>query len=68
MALTKLAYQDAKGGLHDTPDSATISDLEAIVGNYAQARQVFDYRADLERIFAEHDRMAAHEKAARPLT
>lgn len=63
MAQTKVAYQDGKGRFHATPDQSTVADLSDLLGNGPIGRQVFELRADIERIFAEHDRMNYHTES-----
>jgi hypothetical protein len=57
MAQTKVAYQDNSGQFHSTPEASTIADLARLVNNAALGRDIFEKRADIERIFEEHDRM-----------
>ncbi len=65
MASECMAYRDAKGGLHSSAERATLEDLAAVLGRVGDeggmtsgvARMIFDKRAEIERIFAEHDSM-----------
>lgn len=65
MAKMTKAFQDDKGGLHPTPEKATLSDLETLLGRVgkesgltaALAATILDKRHDIERIFAEYDGM-----------
>lgn len=65
MAKTGTCYFDAKGGIHRCADDATKSDLAAILGKVGEgdslapgiAARLLEKRADIERIFAEHDAM-----------
>lgn len=67
MASGCTAYRDAKGGLHINPEKATLEDLAAVLGRVGDeggmtagvARMIFDKRKEIERVFAEHDAMAA---------
>ena len=64
MAQTKVAYQDGKGRFHASADHSTVADLADLLGNGPIGKQVFDLRADIERIFTEHDRMLASDAEA----
>lgn len=65
MATQCIAYQDRKGVLHSTPDKATLEDLAAVLGRVGEeggmtagvAKLILDKRADIERIFAEYDKL-----------
>lgn len=65
MAVECTAYRDSKGGLHQTPEKATLEDLAAVLGRVGEkggmtagvAKLILDKRADIEHIFAEHDKM-----------
>jgi ribosomal protein S9 len=71
MAKQTRSYEDAKGKLHKKPDDATRADLAAVIGGGASntddsiapgiAATIFQRRADIERIFREHDEMTAPE-------
>ena len=58
-------FQDSKGGLHATPEKATLEDLAAVLGRVGDeggmtagvAKLIFENRLEIERIFAEHDSM-----------
>lgn len=72
MATECVAYRDGKGGLHSTPEKATLSDLSSVLGRVGEeggmtagvAKLILDKRAELERVFAEHDRMVEAAAAA----
>lgn len=63
MASECTAYRDIKGGLHSSPEKATLEDLAGVLGRVGDeggmtagvARMIFDKRAEIERVFAEHD-------------
>lgn len=65
MASECTAYRDTKGGLHSSPERATLEDLAGVLGRVGDeggmtsgvARMIFDKRSEIERIFAEHDHM-----------
>lgn len=65
MAKIGNGFFDAKGQFHKLQDDATKSDLAAILGKVGEgdslapgiATVLFERRADIERIFAEHDEM-----------
>lgn len=65
MASECTAYRDSKGGLHSSPEKATLEDLAGVLGRVGDeggmtagvARMIFDKRAEIERVFAEHDAM-----------
>jgi hypothetical protein len=67
MAIECVAYRDAKGGLHSSLEKATLEDLAAVLGRVGDeggmtsgvARMIFDKRAEIERVFAEHDALVA---------
>lgn len=67
MAIECVAYRDSKGGLHSSPEKATLEDLAAVLGRVGDeggmtsgvARMIFDKRAEIERVFAEHDALLA---------
>lgn len=62
-----IAYRDSKGGLHGSAEKATLEDLAAVLGRVGDeggmtagvARMIFDKRAEIERVFAEHDAIMA---------
>ncbi|GFM28966.1 MULTISPECIES: hypothetical protein [unclassified Novosphingobium] len=66
MALECVAYRDSKGGLHASLEKATLEDLAAVLGRVGDeggmtagvAKLIFEKRADIERVFAEHDKLA----------
>jgi hypothetical protein len=63
MATLGKCFYDAKGQVHKMPDDATKSDLAAVLGKVGEgdslapgiATTLLEKRADIERIFAEHD-------------
>lgn len=66
MAITCNAYRDAKGVLHADLDQATVADIAAVLKDglapatsggmaHAIAKTIFAKRAEIERIFSEHD-------------
>lgn len=67
MATECTAYRDDKGGLHSTPEKATLADLAGVLGRVGEeggmtagvAKLLFEKRKEIERVFAEHDRMTA---------
>lgn len=72
MATECIAYRDSKGGLHSTPQKATLADLADVLGRVGEeggmtsgvAKLLFDKREDIERVFAEHDKMIRADDAA----
>jgi len=74
MAQQCTAYRDAKGNLHTDPERATVADLALILGRIGGeesglsagiARAILDNRAAIEKVFAEHDKIAPKIKAVR---
>ncbi|UNK79771.1 hypothetical protein MNQ96_01360 [Sphingopyxis granuli] len=71
MATECTAYRDAKGALHATPEKATLADLADVLGRVGEeggmtagvAKLLFDKRADIERVFAEHDAIMHNSSA-----
>ncbi|WP_313434700.1 hypothetical protein [Novosphingobium sp.] len=67
MAFECVAYRDSKGGLHSSLEKATLEDLASVLGRVGDeggmtsgvARMIFDKRAEIERVFAEHDALVA---------
>lgn len=63
MASQCTAFRDSKGGLHASLEKATLEDLAGVLGRVGEeggmtagvAKLIFDRRAEIERIFAEHD-------------
>lgn len=63
MAVRCLAFRDAKGGLHGDLHKATLEDLAGVLGRVGDeggmtagvAKLIFEKRAEIERVFAEHD-------------
>jgi len=69
MATECIAYRDSKGGLHSTPQKATLADVLGRVGEEGGmtsgvAKRLLDKRADIERVFAQHDKMTRAGDAA----
>jgi hypothetical protein len=68
MATHGAAFFDAKGQFFKTPEDATCSDLSAILGRVGEgdslapglAKTLFEKRAEIERVFAEHDKMVCN--------
>ncbi|MCM0000745.1 MAG: hypothetical protein NBV68_15310 [Erythrobacter sp.] len=76
MAHTGTGYFDRKGNFYKNARDATVSDLAAMLGKIGDgeslapgiANMLLERRADIEQLFAEHDRMLEEEavlKAAR---
>lgn len=71
MAHKGIGFFDGRGHFFKTPDEATISDLAAILGRIGDgeslapgiAQTLLSRRADLERLFVEHDAMVADNGA-----
>jgi len=71
MATECTAYRDTKGGLHSTPEKATLADLAGVLGRVGEeggmtagvAKLLFDKREEIERVFLEHDAMLASRPA-----
>jgi hypothetical protein len=69
MASQCVAYRDSKGGLHASLEKATLEDLAGVLGRVGDeggmtagvAKLIFDKRSEIERIFAEHDKLAGSE-------
>jgi hypothetical protein len=67
MAVECVAYRDSKGALHSSLEKATLEDLANVLGRVGEeggmtsgvARMIFDKRAEIERVFAEHDALLA---------
>lgn len=65
MAIKGNAFFDAKGQFFKTPEQATMSDLSAMLGQIGEgdslapgiAFMMMERRADIEKIFVEHDAM-----------
>ena len=68
MAHEGTGYFDDKGIFFKTPEAATLSDLERLLGKIGEgdslapgiAHLMLEKRAEIERIFAEHDAMMEH--------
>lgn len=73
MAHKGIGFFDSRGHFFKTPEEATISDLATLLGKIGEgdslapgiANLLLDKRADLERIFAEHDELKAEQASAR---
>jgi len=65
-----IAYRDSKGGLHGSAEKATLEDLGRVGDEGGMtagvARMIFDKRAEIERVFAEHDAIMASADSRRP--
>lgn len=67
MARTGIGYFDTKGNFYKTPTEATVSDLSRVLGKIGDgeslapgiAHTMLERRAEIERLFAEHDAMMA---------
>lgn len=65
MAHTGTGYFDSKGQYFRTPSEATISDLAGLLGRVGDGESlapgiayiILEKRAEIERIFADHDAM-----------
>lgn len=72
MAVRCLAFRDSKGGLHGDLVKATLEDLAGVLGRVGDeggmtagvAKLIFAKRAEIERVFAEHDSAHAEMDAA----
>ena len=72
MAHKGIGFFDSRGHFFKSPEDATLSDLAALLGKIGDgeslapgiAHLMFDRRADIERIFSEHDEMKAEQEAA----
>ena len=68
MAKVVEAYRDERGNLHDTPAGAVLADLAGALGRVGDeggltagvARLVLEKRAEIERAFADLDRLVAN--------
>lgn len=73
MAHTGTGYFDSRGHYFRSPIEATVSDLAALLGRVGEgeslapgiAHMMLEKRAEIERIFADHDSMLAVEAAQR---
>ena len=79
MAHTGTGFFDRKGNFFKTARDATVSDLAGMLGQIGEgeslapgiAYMMLERRAEIERLFAEHDKMLEEEaamKAARAAT
>ncbi len=65
MATCGTAFFDTKGHYYRTPEEATMSDLAGILGRVGEgeslapgiAKTLFEKRAEIEKIFQDHDNM-----------
>lgn len=65
MAMRGVGYFDSKGHYFRSPDEATMSDLASILGRVGDgeslalgiAKTLLDHRAEVEKIFSDHDAM-----------
>jgi hypothetical protein len=65
MATECIAYRDGRGELYATAERATLADLASVLGRVGEdggmtngvAKLLLERRADIERVFAEHDAM-----------
>lgn len=73
MAHRGTGFFDSKGHYFRSPEEATVSDLAAILGKIGDgeslapgiAHMLLDRRAEIERLFAEHDVMMAEFEATK---
>lgn len=71
MAHTGTGFFDRKGNFFKTAREATVSDIAGLLGQIGEgeslapgiAYMLMERRADIERLFAEHDAMLAEEAA-----
>ena len=71
MAHTGTGFFDRKGNFFKTARDATVSDLAGLLGQIGEgeslapgiAYMLLERRAEIERLFAEHDRMLEEEAA-----
>lgn len=69
MAVSIEAYRDNRGHVHDTPADAVIADIAAALGRVGEeggltngvAKLILDKRADIERAFADLDRLVSQQ-------
>lgn len=74
MAKKSTGYFDNRGNFHETAQSATVSDIAALMGHVGEdnneslapgiARFILERRAEIERIYSEHDELIAEDLAA----
>ncbi|MBI1402731.1 MAG: hypothetical protein GC147_05920 [Porphyrobacter sp.] len=73
MAHTGTGFFDRKGNFFKTARDATVSDLAGLLGQIGEgeslapgiAYMLLERRAEIERLFAEHDRMLEEEAAVK---
>jgi hypothetical protein len=71
MAHTGTGFFDRRGNFFKTAREATVSDIAGLLGQIGEgeslapgiAYMLMERRADIERLFAEHDAMLAEEAA-----
>lgn len=71
MAHTGTGFFDRKGNFYKNPRDATVSDLAGLLGQIGEgeslapgiAYMLLERRAEIERLFAEHDAMLEQEAA-----
>ncbi len=69
MAVSIEAYRDDRGHVHDNPEDAVIADIAAALGRVGEeggltngvAKLILDKRAQIERAFADLDRLVAQQ-------
>ncbi|WFL77270.1 hypothetical protein P7228_14965 [Altererythrobacter arenosus] len=72
MARQGIGFFDSRGAFFKTPEEATVSDLAALLGKIGDgeslapgiAHMLLDRRADVERLYAEHDTMITEAQAS----
>ncbi|MEP3051364.1 MAG: hypothetical protein ABJP48_00095 [Erythrobacter sp.] len=73
MAKQGTGFFDSKGNYFRSPEEATMSDLASILGQIGEgeslapgiAHTMLQRRADIERLFAEHDEMLVEKERLR---
>jgi hypothetical protein len=73
MAHTGIGFFDSRGHFFKTPEEATLSDLALMLGRIGEgdslapgiATMLLERRAELDRIFAEHDELKREQAAAK---
>lgn len=73
MAHIGVSFFDSRGHMFKSPEEATLSDLSLLLGRIGEgdslapgiASMLLERRAEIERIFAEHDELKREEAAAR---
>lgn len=74
MAKKSTGFFDNRGNFHETAQGATVSDIAALMGHESGshneslapgiARFILERRAEIERIYSEHDELIADDLAA----